>query len=454
MFCPNCACELPAVAKFCVKCGSRIKAPPNVRLASVIFCMNCAKPLELSDKFCSACGQKVMRPADIQETSSEGGKKNIEKQAEHYSRQSNDDLVRLSAEFSDLTETAQRALVGEMAKRGLRPTVPIPEPPITDASASRRSDRDESLSWDYEKMSDEELQQLCTAYKRLQKQIPDSLRDELAVRASGVQAVSMPSPAPTQVGPQPTTVAQAMPETTQASTSVNSKSAPYAKFVVQLLLACLSASVGIFAFFDASARNSSALAVEALSGVLAIVFGWLSWMTYKVIADSESKSEPGRSRKALVTSLVLILLYLGLAALLGSLIGENRAEAIQLNSDIEHQKELADRITKARNAVSDSIQSYLDVYAEIDSDVKDYSSTLLRLRQEVSLYNGKFPQQAASMRSYANTIEKEIRRSDLLKRQVASAKHIASLDAYQRVVAWRSDMVPILEEEDALDKSK
>src|SRR4051812_14070330 len=26
MFCPNCGCELPAVAKFCVRCGARVDA--------------------------------------------------------------------------------------------------------------------------------------------------------------------------------------------------------------------------------------------------------------------------------------------------------------------------------------------------------------------------------------------------------------------------------------------
>jgi hypothetical protein len=58
------------------------------------------------------------------------------------------------------------------------------------------------------------------------------------------------------------------------------------------------------------------------------------------------------------------------------------------------------------------------------------------------------------MKAYANTIEREIRRSELLKKQIATAKKISELDEYQQAAAWQGDMIPILEEEDALDKSK
>jgi hypothetical protein len=388
--------------------------------------MNCARPLDPSDKFCSACGHKVTpHQASIERTTSD----------------------------------VQTALAGEIAKGRLNESTPIPEPPSPGAAQTKRSQTEGSLGWDYEKMSDEELQQLCTAYQRVQQQVPDSLLGELAVRESRrSQTHSIPSSNPTHTSPstQLTTIPQAAIETNQPLTPVNRISAPYAKFVVQLLLACLCASVGVFAFFDASARNTSSFGVETLSVLLAVVFGWLGRTTYKVILRSESTGEAGRkrpSRKALVTSLVFIFLYLGLAALLGSVIGQNRADAIQLNVDIAQQKEIADRITKARTAVSDSISSYLDMYARIESDVQEYSSTLLRLKKEVYVYDGKFPDQADSMRKYASTIEKEIRRSDLLKKQIASAKQIASLSEYQQSIAWRSQMVPILEEEDALDKS-
>lgn len=392
MFCPNCACELPAVAKFCVKCGSRV-AVPTVRQASVSFCTNCAKPLDPSDKFCSSCGQKVIqRQAEIRSTTSDIEPKNLAKQA------------------NDLTEAVQPTRTSHTANGVQKESAPVTEPPSPGASS----------------------------------------------RVSQTETGTVPSSAPNHVWSTTRLPAEASTEITQAVVAANSESAPYAKFVVQLLLACLCASVGVFAFFDASARRTSAFGVETLSVALAVVFGWLGWATYKVILN-RSKNEPElkhRSRKALVTSVILIFLYLGLAALLGSVIGQNRAEAIQLTVDIEHQKELAGRITKERSAVSNSISSYLDMYARIESDVKDYSSTVLRVKQELYLYDSKFPEQAESMRQYASTIEREIRRSDLLKKQIASAKQIGLLDPYQQLVAWRSEMVPMLEEEDALDKSK
>jgi len=423
--------------------------------------MNCAKPLDPTDKFCSTCGQKVIqRPDEIERTTSDTSKSSFEKQAEHYSRMSNGDLTRLSAELTDLTETARAALLREITKRGLKESPLLPETPSHTSSQSGDSQTGESISRNYEKMSDEELQQLSAAYQKLQQQVPDSLRSELAARASRqVQTAPIPSSTPTQniATTQLTADAQPTAETTLASVSVSTKSPPYAKFVILIFLACLFASAGVFAFFDASARNSTAIRIEILSGALTLIFAWFSWTAYKVIPDSESKSDPKykhRSRKALVTSLILIVLYLGLAALLGSVIGQNRTEAVRLNSDISHQKELAGRITEARNGVSNSIQSYLDMYARIESDVNDYSSTLLRLRQEISIYNSKFPEQAASMQKYSNTIEREIRRSSLLQKQIASAKRIGSLDVDQQVAVWRSEMTPILEEEDALDKSK
>jgi hypothetical protein len=457
MFCPNCSCELPAVAKFCVKCGSRVEAPPTASRALGSFCINCAKPLDSSDKFCSYCGHEVIPPqSQHAQMARDIATANFEKLAERYSQMSNGELVRLSADLSQLTEAAQKALISEISKRALQDSPPILAQTDLSAPPVKQSQAEGSPHCDYNKMSDEELQQLCAAYQKLHQPISDSLRSELDLRTSRrIQAVSTPPSSPTQIAP--TIQATA---TAQAPTGVKlqkSPSAPYAKFVVLLLIFCLCASVGVFALFDALARDTTSFAVESLSILLTLVFGWLGWTTWKSILKSEPRNEvksKHRVRNAVVTSVVFVLLYLGLAALLGSIIGQNRAEATQLNSDINRQKELADRITKARNAVSNYIPSYLTMYAGIESDVNNYSSTLLRLRQELPLYNSKFPDQAETMRKYANTIEREIRRSDLLKKQIATAKQIALLEGDQQGPAWRSEMVPLLEEEDSLDRPK
>lgn len=58
MFCSKCACELPAVAKFCVKCGTPTTPALN-RPARGLFCVSCGKPYELSYRFCNYCGEAV-----------------------------------------------------------------------------------------------------------------------------------------------------------------------------------------------------------------------------------------------------------------------------------------------------------------------------------------------------------------------------------------------------------
>ena len=62
MYCPNCASDLPSVAKFCVKCGFRVDmyagqatSPPQR-----LFCKDCGYPNESSGRFCSRCGRALL----------------------------------------------------------------------------------------------------------------------------------------------------------------------------------------------------------------------------------------------------------------------------------------------------------------------------------------------------------------------------------------------------------
>jgi hypothetical protein len=468
MFCRNCACELPAVARFCVKCGARVEWPathvtsPPLR-AIESSCVNCAKPLDPSDMFCNYCGRETVHPQEqVAKVANDIATRNFEKHAERYARMSNSDLVRLSGELNQLTEVAQKALIVEIAKRGLKGSSPI----RADANLGGSTEKQSGLTadWDYEKMSDEEIQQLYAAHLKLRQPISESLSNQLALRASrSAQVVSTPSlstPAVPPVHMAPNAPAATLSAADQVPIGVVSQRnapPPYARYVVMFLLACTSASVGVFAFFDAFARNTTALILEVLSIVLTLVFGWLGWTTWKHVLSSEPKNEAKsrrRVRNALVTSVIFILLYLGLAALLGSIIGQNRAEATQFSTDATVQKELADRITKARTSVSASIPSYLAMYGSIESDVVKYSSTLAKLREELGKYDAKFPAQRESTHKYVAFVEKEIRRGELLTKQIAVAKQIELLDPEQQRLAWQRDMLPLLDQEDALDKAK
>jgi Double zinc ribbon len=65
MSCPVCGCELPAIASFCNKCGSKvgpggISSPPTSSPAmGTLFCGECGHPYDSSHRFCNSCGRAI-----------------------------------------------------------------------------------------------------------------------------------------------------------------------------------------------------------------------------------------------------------------------------------------------------------------------------------------------------------------------------------------------------------
>lgn len=83
MFCANCACELPAIAKFCVRCGSRVgrnatalHAAPARQISEVVndtiaHCSKCGAQNPGDFLFCASCGTSLApigRPVSDQRT--------------------------------------------------------------------------------------------------------------------------------------------------------------------------------------------------------------------------------------------------------------------------------------------------------------------------------------------------------------------------------------------------
>jgi Double zinc ribbon len=84
MFCPSCACELPAVAKFCVRCGAPtgfgavfpMEVPPVLNSPGLghevepepasgpTYCGSCGARAVAGNQFCAACGAPI-HPADV-----------------------------------------------------------------------------------------------------------------------------------------------------------------------------------------------------------------------------------------------------------------------------------------------------------------------------------------------------------------------------------------------------
>src|SRR5215472_6223411 len=66
MLCPACGYVLPATARFCAKCGSRIEpatTPSHSEAAPApgTFCASCGHPLDPAHGLCGYCGQTVAR---------------------------------------------------------------------------------------------------------------------------------------------------------------------------------------------------------------------------------------------------------------------------------------------------------------------------------------------------------------------------------------------------------
>jgi len=57
--CPKCHAYVPATAKFCPECGTRLKPPKS----ATIICPKCAHFIPASSKFCPQCGTQLAHTA-------------------------------------------------------------------------------------------------------------------------------------------------------------------------------------------------------------------------------------------------------------------------------------------------------------------------------------------------------------------------------------------------------
>ena len=169
---------------------------------------------------------------------------------------------------------------------------------------------------------------------------------------------------------------------------------------------------------------------------------------------SEGEIAPKRRRRVMVTSSVIVIGLLAGAATVGRVIGQNRAESVQLTTDLKHMTDVGERVSKARSAVDSTMDSYVQMYEAIEPDVKEMETTLQRLRTELGLYDTKFPAQHDDTSKSISGMDKGLQRVMLLKQQIEVAKNIDTLQASQKTDAWKRDMLPLLTQEEDLDKTK
>ena len=342
MFCPKCACELPAVAKFCVKCGTRTQSQVAADSSLGSFCVNCGKRYDRSFKFCNFCGH------------------------------------------------------------------PLPHPETQTAPS----------------------------------EIPEAASETPA----------QPQP-PAEVGP--------LNSPTPPVASAKTTSAPYAKFTVWYLASVLSCSCAIFTIACGVGANSfgdvatMVLIVSLVATSLLIAAQSKTWRRIITIEPRNDELLKKRRRRVLVKAAVFVVLFGTTSAGVGYVIGQNGAEATQIKADLLEMQETGDRISKARTPNgSVTIDWYIQMYKSIEPSVDHLDAILHRLVNEYPSYGAKFPQNDQTASTVISNFNTGIRRMDLLKKQIDVAKRIEGLDRDVQRLVWRNEMIPLLEQEDALDKTK
>jgi tetratricopeptide (TPR) repeat protein len=233
---------------------------------------------------------------------------------------------------------------------------------------------------------------------------------------------------------------------------------PYAQFTAWLVSSSLLASVSVFEMADATTRgqwDNTAVAVIAL--LVAAVLARSAQMAWRRIVAAEGEDDAmlkRRQRRIIVTSFLIAMVLFTGAAIVGSAIGQNRAEAAQLTADFKRMIDIGERVSKARSAADSTIASYVQMYEDIEPDVQELESTLRQLKTELALYDTKFPAQHDDTSKSLAGIEQGLRRAMILKQQIELAKQIKTLQSSQQIDVWKKEMLPLLSKEEDLDKAK
>ena len=231
----------------------------------------------------------------------------------------------------------------------------------------------------------------------------------------------------------------------------------YAPFIFRLLCSAF--------FFAACIFDFSQLAIQKATPAhyfRPLVFGAVAlWATYAARRSWSSLrgAEPTvvnklhQSQKQIrITTILMGALLLAIAALFGYLIGKNRLQLQTLNNDLAEYRVLGDSISKARSHPGTTVSDYLQMYIAIEDDTNALDRNISRLLPELSRYLSDFPEFSSHTEHSIQNVEITRRRILLLHQQIETAKRLQSLDANDQLTQWRTDMLPLLEQEEKLDE--
>ncbi len=337
MYCPNCACDLPTVAKFCVRCGAPtgfVEAAPSARhfVSNPIGPAPVVRPERPGDQaYCGKCGTKAI-----------GG--NL------------------------FCTSCGNLLYGD--------DVPGPPTLLRHSDADTRETESTpilptAIHSNFEAVQIQETMAAVDVLVPLEP-IPDSLGGTLTDLASS-SAISSPD-----------------------AVATNGIETPVVRFVLLALGTMLMVSVIAFAVSDDIARSALSVWLPLLVAVFILPF--LLYLAIKTFGTlkylSVADEAVGQARiRLLRQSIIFGVLFTIISSGVGYGIGASGSETHRMLADEDRYAAVGKRISDQRNSGGATVPTQIAMYDRLEPDVRDFARICATLHAELTVFDGKYPGQ-------------------------------------------------------------
>lgn len=264
---------------------------------------------------------------------------------------------------------------------------------------------------------------------------------------------SQPTPmaaAGAAVSPAPSFSSLDNPSSSYSTEAHPTQPAPYASLMGLWLVAIVSFSIAVFCFVLAwkmrfAGRNL--LIAAQLAGAAFVAF----WFSLKKRKQIKLGPQSAGLRSLARASFFIGIMFCSVAVGMGIQLGSKRAAFLALMDDWAHLQQVSQHISDKRNGVPAEIPAYLDMYKAISPDVQDLQATAKKLLEEEERYQAEYPEYSANAAKEMADLRITQQRAALLSQQIQIAEKMSLQGEPERLVTWRNEMSPVLEQEDALD---
>src|ERR1041385_2382059 len=226
--------------------------------------------------------------------------------------------------------------------------------------------------------------------------------------------------------------------------------APYASLMGLLLVAIVCFSIALFCFvlaWEMHFAGRNLLVAAQLAGAAFVAF----WFSLKKGKQIKVGPQSAGLRSLARASIFIGIMFCSVAVGMGIQLGSKRAAFLALMDDWAHLQQVGQHISDKRNRVSAEIPAYLDMYKAISADVQDLQATAKKLLEEEERFQAEYPEYTANATKEMADLRITQQRAALLSQQIQIAEKMSLQGEQERLVTWRNEMAPVLEQEDALD---